>query len=153
MAGLGTTGTLMGAGSYLKQRNPDVELVGVQPAEPFHGIEGLKHLATAIVPPIYDASIPDRQLAVDTDDAFDVARELARIEGLFAGTSTGAALAAARRLGEEAAAGEYRRVSWPSPRTMAASIFLPDFGVKISRVSRDFEGTRIGMTQATEFRY
>jgi cysteine synthase B len=111
LAGLGTTGTMMGAGSYLKQHNPDIQLVGVQPSESFHGIEGLKHLPTAIVPRIYNASIPDRHLTVDTDDAFDVARELARIEGLFVGTSTGAALDAARRLGEEAvAAGTSARI-------------------------------------------
>ena len=103
VAGLGTTGTLMGTGRYLKSRNPEVILVGVQPAGPFHGIEGLKHLDTAIVPPIYDASIPDRQLAVDTEEAFELARRLARSEGLFAGTSTGASLAGALRTASEAA--------------------------------------------------
>ncbi len=103
VAGLGTTGTLMGAGRYLKSRNPDVSLVAVQPSESFHGIEGLKHLPTAIVPSIYDASVPDVQVGIETDDAFDVARELACCEGLFAGTSTGAALAAALRLGRDLA--------------------------------------------------
>jgi cysteine synthase B len=101
VAGLGTTGTLMGTGHSLKQRNPAVSLVAVQPAESFHGIEGLKHLPTAIVPSIYDPSVPDVQVGVETDDAFDVARELACCEGLFAGASTGAALAAALRLGRE----------------------------------------------------
>ena len=104
VAGLGTTGTMMGTGRYLKQQNPAVDLVGVQPAESFHGIEGLKHLPTAIVPPIYDASLPDRQLGLDTEDAFDVARRLARVEGLFVGTSTGAALSAALQIGAEATA-------------------------------------------------
>ena len=98
VAGLGTTGTLMGAGSYLKKRNPNVSLVAVQPAESFHGIEGLKHIPTAIVPEIYDESVPDLQIGVDTEDAYAFARELAKVEGLFTGTSTGAALAAAVRI-------------------------------------------------------
>jgi cysteine synthase B len=104
VAGLGTTGTLMGTGRYLKQRNPDIQLVGVQPSESFHGIEGLKHLPTAITPRIYDESVPDRQVGVETEEAFDTARALARVEGLFVGSSTGAALMAALRLGAEASA-------------------------------------------------
>ncbi len=107
VAGLGTTGTLMGTGRFLKGVNPAVQLVGVQPAESFHGIEGLKHLPTAITPPIYDDSVPDLQIGADTDEAFDVARALARVEGLFVGPSTGAALAAALQVGRDAvAAGE-----------------------------------------------
>jgi cysteine synthase B len=101
VAGLGTTGTLMGTGRYLKHQNPDIRLVGVQPAESFHGIEGLKHLPSAIVPTIYDEAFPDRQLDVETEEAFEMARNLARLEGIFAGGSTGAALAAAVRLGRE----------------------------------------------------
>jgi cysteine synthase B len=104
VAGLGTTGTLMGIGRYLKVRKPSVTIAAVQPSESFHGIEGLKHLPTAIVPDIYDAAVPDRQLGIDTDAAFDLTRTLARTEGLFAGASTGAALAAAIDLGHELAA-------------------------------------------------
>lgn len=104
VAGLGTTGTLMGTGRYLKQRNPDIQLVGVQPSESFHGIEGLKHLPTAITPRIYDASVPDRQVGVETEESFDTARGLARVEGLFVGSSTGAALKAALDIGAEAMA-------------------------------------------------
>jgi S-sulfo-L-cysteine synthase (O-acetyl-L-serine-dependent) len=100
VAALGTTGTLMGAGQYLAARAP-VQLIGVQPAEAFHGIEGLKHLPTAIVPGIFDPSVPDRIEGIDTDEAFDAARALARVEGYFAGSSTGANLAAAARLGSE----------------------------------------------------
>jgi cysteine synthase B len=98
VAALGTTGTLMGAGQYLRGLAP-VELIGVQPAEAFHGIEGLKHLPTAIVPGIFDPTVPDRIEGIDTDEAFDAARALARVEGYFAGSSTGANLAAAARLG------------------------------------------------------
>ena len=101
VAGLGTTGTLMGTGRYLKQRHPGVTLAAVQPAEAFHGIEGLKHLPTAIVPAIYDPTVPDLQLGVRTEEAFDFARRLARVEGLFAGTSTGANLAAAARVAHD----------------------------------------------------
>jgi S-sulfo-L-cysteine synthase (O-acetyl-L-serine-dependent) len=102
VAALGTTGTLMGAGRFFRHRGT-VELIGVQPAEAFHGIEGLKHLPTAIVPGIFDPSLPDRIEGVDTEEAFDAARLLARIEGYFAGSSTGANLAAAARLGSELA--------------------------------------------------
>jgi S-sulfo-L-cysteine synthase (O-acetyl-L-serine-dependent) len=102
VAALGTTGTLMGAGQYLRGLAP-VQLIGVQPAEAFHGIEGLKHLPTAIVPGIFDPSVPDRIEGIDTDEAFDAARALARVEGYFAGSSTGANLAAAARLGSELA--------------------------------------------------
>jgi cysteine synthase B len=106
VAGLGTTGTLMGAGRFLKRQNPDLTLVAVQPSDAFHGLEGLKHLPTAIVPPIYDETVPDRQLAVDTEDAYDLTRALARTEGLFAGTSTGAALAGAARVARQAVAAD-----------------------------------------------
>jgi cysteine synthase B len=104
VAGLGTTGTMMGTGRYLKQQASAVTLVGVQPSESFHGIEGLKHLPTAIVPAIYDPGLPDRQLGIDTEEAFVAARELAKVEGLFVGSSTGAALAGALRIGAEVTA-------------------------------------------------
>ena len=104
IAALGTTGTLMGTGAYLRTRG-QVELIGVQPAEAFHGIEGLKHLPTAIVPGIYDPSLPDVITGIETEDAFIAARLLARMEGLLAGSSTGAnlsmAIGVAQKLAEE----------------------------------------------------
>jgi S-sulfo-L-cysteine synthase (O-acetyl-L-serine-dependent) len=103
VAGLGTTGTLIGSGRYLKRANRAIELVAVQPAEAFHGIEGLKHLPSAIVPGIYDPGLPDRQIGVQTEEAYDLARCLARVEGLFAGTSTGAALSGAARVANDLA--------------------------------------------------
>ena len=103
VAGLGTTGTLMGAGRYLRERKPRITLVAVQPAESFHGIEGLKHMPTAIIPSIYDDRMPDVQIGVDTEDAYAFARELARVEGIFAGVSTGAALAGSVRIARECA--------------------------------------------------
>ncbi len=98
VAALGTTGTLMGTGAFLRRKG-NVQLIGVQPAEAFHGIEGLKHLPTAIVPGIFDPGLPDVIDGIDTEEAFAAARALARVEGLFAGSSTGANLAAAARLG------------------------------------------------------
>ena len=98
VAGVGTSGTLMGSGRRLKEWNPRVVLVAVQPDAPFHGLEGLKHLATALVPGIYDHSLPDRTEFVSTEEAEAEVRRLAREAGLFVGWSTGAALVAAARV-------------------------------------------------------
>jgi cysteine synthase B len=99
VAGVGTSGTLMGAGRRLKEWNPRVTLIAVQPDGPFHGLEGLKHLATALVPGIYDPAVPDRTEFVATEEAEQRVRWLARDAGLFVGWSTGAALVAADRVG------------------------------------------------------
>lgn len=101
VAGLGTSGTFMGVASRLKQFNPAIRAISVQPDEPFHGIEGLKHMASAIVPAIYDASRADEDLAVRTEDAFAMVRRLAREEGILAGVSSGAALCACLRVAEK----------------------------------------------------
>lgn len=101
VAGLGTSGTLMGVGRALRRLQPDIALVAVQPASPFHGIEGLKHMATAIVPGIYDPTLADRTIEVETEEAQETARRLAREEGLLAGVSGGANVAAALRLADE----------------------------------------------------
>lgn len=101
VAGLGTTGTMMGTGRRLKEVNPTVVLVGVQPDDPFHGLEGLKHLPTALVPAIYEPSLIDRMEFVDTEEAYRLARELARIEGLLVGPSAAAAVVAALRVAQE----------------------------------------------------
>jgi len=95
VAGLGTGGTMTGVGGYLKERDGHVRLVGVQPDSPEHGISGLKHLATAEVPDIYDPHIVDRILEVETSEAKGMARRLAREEGLFVGISAGAAVTTA----------------------------------------------------------
>lgn len=101
IAALGTTGTLMGTGAYFRSRG-HVDLIGVQPAEAFHGIEGLKHLPTAIVPGIYDPTLPDMVAGVETEDAFASSRLLARVEGLLAGSSTGANLSMAMEVAQQA---------------------------------------------------
>jgi cysteine synthase B len=101
VAGLGTSGTLMGAGRYLKAHDPSIRLIAVQPDSPFHGLEGLKHMETSIVPAIYDPHLADRVLEIDTDDAQALARRLAREEGLLVGISSGAALSGALRVARE----------------------------------------------------
>ncbi|SNB60907.1 PLP-dependent cysteine synthase family protein [Thermoflexus hugenholtzii] len=95
VAGLGTSGTMMGVGRYLKEQNPEIRLIGVQPDGPFHGLEGLKHMETAIRPGIYEPELLDEILTVSTEEAYAMARRLAREEGLFVGISAGAAMAAA----------------------------------------------------------
>lgn len=98
VAGLGTSGTLTGTGRRLKEENPAVELVAFQPDSPFHGLEGLKHIATSIAPGIYDADLPDRQLGIRTEDAQAMCRRVAREEGILIGVSAGAALVAAMQV-------------------------------------------------------
>jgi cysteine synthase B len=95
VAGVGTSGTLMGTGEFLKQVNPAARLVAVQPEGPLHGLEGLKHLATALVPAIYNPAVPDETMFIATERADRIVGELARTRGLFVGWSTGAALVAA----------------------------------------------------------
>jgi cysteine synthase B len=101
VAGLGTSGTLMGTGRALKEFNSEIQLAAIQPDSPFHGLEGLKHMETAIRPGIYDAFLPDEQLPVSTEAAHAMTRRLAREEGLFVGISAGAAAVAALRLAEQ----------------------------------------------------
>lgn len=89
VAGLGTTGTMMGVGRYLRETAPHVELISMQPDSPFNGLEGLKHLETAIVPPIYDPTVADRNVECRTEDAYAMVKRLAREEGLLVGISAG----------------------------------------------------------------
>lgn len=95
VAGLGTSGTFVGTGRRLRELNPSIRLISVQPDSPFHGLEGLKHMPTAIVPGIYDPSLADENLTVTTEEAQEMVRRLAREEGLLVGVSSGAAAAAA----------------------------------------------------------
>jgi cysteine synthase B len=96
VAAMGTTGTMMGTGGFLKEKNPDIRLIGVQPDSPFHGLEGLKHLATTPYPPaLYDPAVPDVVAEIPTETADRTARWLAREAGYLVGWSAGAAVAAA----------------------------------------------------------
>jgi S-sulfo-L-cysteine synthase (O-acetyl-L-serine-dependent) len=99
VAAMGTTGTIMGTGGYLKERNPGLVLVGVQPDSPYHGLEGLKHLATTTQPPaLYDPALPDLVAEVPTERADFHARWLARSAGYLVGWSAGAAVAVAMEI-------------------------------------------------------
>ena len=101
LAGLGTSGTFMGVTRRLKELNPAIECIAMQPDSPFHGLEGLKYMATAIVPPIYDARLADRHVEQSTEGAYEMAKHLGRTEGLLLGISAAAAVAASLRIGEE----------------------------------------------------
>ncbi len=94
VAGLGTSGTFVGTGRRLRKFNPAIKLISFQPDSPFHGLEGLKHMESAIVPGIYDSTLADQDLRVSTERAYEYVRRLAREMGLLAGISFGAALAA-----------------------------------------------------------
>lgn len=106
VAGLGTSGTFMGTTRYLKEQNPALQAISFQPDSPFHGLEGMKHMATAIVPAIYNPHLADRDLAVETEAAYGMAKWLALEEGILVGISAAAAVVASLQIArEEAAAG------------------------------------------------
>ena len=105
VAGLGTTGTFVGTGRYLKERNPNIQLVALQPEDELSVIEGLKYLPTAITPAIYDASLVDRHLGIDSEDTWAMTRHLSRQAGLFVGLSGGAAMVGAVQVAKELDAG------------------------------------------------
>jgi cysteine synthase B len=100
VAGLGTSGTFMGVGRYLRKVSPTVKLFSMQPASPFHGLEGLKHMETAIVPGIYDPNLADGCITVETEEAHAMVKRLAREEGVLVGISSAANLIAALRVAE-----------------------------------------------------
>jgi len=95
VAGLGTSGTFIGAGRRLRELKPEVTLISMQPDSPFHGLEGLKHMETAIVPGIYDPATADEVVEVSTEDAHAMVKRLARREGWFVGISSAANVVAA----------------------------------------------------------
>lgn len=105
ITGLGTTGTFTGVTRRLRDYNASIRTIGVQPDSPLHGIEGLKHMATAHVPGIYDASLADEQLAIDTESALLMNQRLAKEEGLFVGPSSGANVFAALELARKLSPG------------------------------------------------
>lgn len=101
VASIGTSGTVMGTGRYLKSRNVRIQVVAVEPDDAFHGIEGLKHMASSIVPGIYQESELDRKIGVGTDAAYDMVHRLARSEALLLGQSSGAAMEGALQIARE----------------------------------------------------
>lgn len=105
VVGLGTTGTLMGAGRYLREQNADIKIIAFQPDAPFHGLEGLKHMPTAMQPGIYDPGFADEIQEASTEDAHQMTRRLASTEGLFVGVSSGAAASVSMRVASELKSG------------------------------------------------
>lgn len=120
VAGLGTSGTFVGTTRRLKELNPAVRCISLQPDSAFHGLEGWKHMASAIVPKIYDASLADDALAVRTEDAYRLAKRLAREEGLLASPSAAAALAGCFQVAKSLPRGQ---------RAVIVTVF-PDSGEK-----------------------
>ena len=98
IATLGTSGTFVGCTRRLRELNPEIKCISLQPDSPFHGLEGLKHMATAIVPKIYDPSLADEDHGISTEDAYEMLKRLAREEGLLVGISSGAAVVGAVEL-------------------------------------------------------
>jgi S-sulfo-L-cysteine synthase (O-acetyl-L-serine-dependent) len=98
VTGLGTSGTFVGTGRFLREQSPAVRLVSVEPDSPMHGLEGMKHMATAIVPAIYDASIAHERREAPTETAYEMVKRLARQQGLLVGISAGANVAVALQI-------------------------------------------------------
>jgi cysteine synthase B len=101
IAGLGTSGTLTGVARCLREYNPTIQIIAGQPDSPFHGLEGLKHMPTAIQPGIFDPALPDRTLEIASEEAYGMVLRMAREEGLFVGISSGAAAVAALQVAAE----------------------------------------------------
>jgi cysteine synthase B len=98
VTGLGTSGTFMGVGRFLKEIRPEVRLISMEPDSPFHGLEGMKHMASAIVPPIYDPALADEAMELPTEEAYRMVKRLAREMGLLVGISSGGNVAAALKV-------------------------------------------------------
>ena len=119
VAGLGTSGTFVGTARRLKELNPKIRCTSFQPDSPFHGLEGMKHMATAIVPGIYDPSVADQDVLVSTEEAYAMTVKLAREEGMLVGISAGAAVVASLKVAASAA-----------PRGSLIVTIFPDNGDK-----------------------
>jgi cysteine synthase B len=117
IAAIGTGGTIMGTGRYLKSRNPDIRVIAVEPDDAMHGLEGLKHMASSIVPGIYHEGELDNKIQISTDDAYEMVYGLGQIEGILVGQSSGAAMVAALKLAR-------------SLRQGCVVTVFPDFGDK-----------------------
>jgi len=103
IASLGTSGTLVGTGRFLKRQSSKVQIIAAEPDSPFHGIEGLKHIESSIVPGIYDAQIHDLKMGISTERAYELTQRLASEEGILCGQSCGCALAAALNVAQQLA--------------------------------------------------
>ena len=117
VAGIGTGGTVMGTGRYLKEVDPKIQVIAVEPDDALHGLEGLKHMASSIVPGIYQEEELDSKIAVSTEDAYSMVYRLSQEEGVLVGQSSGAAMFAAIKVGRKL-------------RTGTIVTIFPDFGDK-----------------------
>ena len=117
---MGTSGTFMGTSRRLKELNPQVRCISLQPDSPFHGIEGAKHMASAIIPKIYDASLADEDIGISTEDSYQTAIRASHEEGLLIGISSGAAVAGGLQIA--------RRI--PKHEEAVIVVILPDSGDK-----------------------
>jgi cysteine synthase B len=105
VTGLGTSGTCMGVGRRLREYRPDIQIIAMQPDSPFHGLEGLKHMATALKPEIYDPTLPDQHIEISTEAAQKMVKRLALEEGLLVGISAGANVVAALEVARQLSSG------------------------------------------------
>lgn len=101
LAGVGTSGTLMGVGQRLKEHNPNIKVISLQPDSPFHGLEGLMNMSTSLRPKIFDPEFPDQNIFIKTEDAYKMLKRLAKEEGLFVGPSSGANVLGALELAKK----------------------------------------------------
>jgi S-sulfo-L-cysteine synthase (O-acetyl-L-serine-dependent) len=107
VATLGTSGTFVGTTRKLRELNPEIQCISLQPDSPFHGLEGLKHMATAIVPAIYDPNLADQDLEISTEDAYAMVKRLASEEGMLVGISAGAAVVGCLKVAEQIAKSDW----------------------------------------------
>jgi cysteine synthase B len=135
VAGLGTGGTIMGTGRFLKSKRHEIQVVGVEPDDSFHGLEGLKHMASSIVPGIFHEEELDRKIAVATEESYDMVYRLGREEGLVVGQSSGAAMLAALAVGRELREG------------LIVALF-PDFGDRYLSTNLWIGWQKLGPAQA-----
>jgi S-sulfo-L-cysteine synthase (O-acetyl-L-serine-dependent) len=135
VAGLGTGGTIMGSGRFLKSKRREIQVVGVEPDDSFHGLEGLKHMASSIVPGIFHEEELDRKIAASTEESYDMVYRLGREEGLVVGQSSGAAMLAALAVGRELREG------------LIVALF-PDFGDRYLSTNLWIGWQKLGPAQA-----
>jgi cysteine synthase B len=135
VAGLGTGGTIMGTGRFLKSKRREVQVVGVEPDDAFHGLEGLKHMASSIVPGIFHEEELDRKIAASTEASYDMVYRLGREEGLVVGQSSGAAMLAALAIGRELREG-------------VIVVLFPDFGDRYLSTNLWIGWQKLGPAQA-----
>jgi cysteine synthase B len=131
VASIGTSGTIMGTGRYLKEQNPAVQVIAAEPEDAFHGLEGLKHMATSIVPGIYHEHELDLKLGISTEEAYDMVYRLGREEGLLLGQSCGAAHVAALQVARTLSTG-------------TVVVIFPDFGDRYLSTKMWLGWTRLG---------